>query len=123
FDAAHPELPVVKVKIADARAFAAWAGKRLPKALEWEKAARGPDGRLYPWGNDADPARANVGTGHLMPVTAMPEGASIYGALNMSGNVWEMVDEVVTPGDGAFKRFTGIFKALKMDPPTRDETW
>ena len=84
--------PVVNVLILDARAFAAWAGKRLPKGREWEKAARGKEGFLYPWGNELDTARANVGSGKLLPVSALPSGASPYGALNMSGNVWELVD-------------------------------
>src|SRR5206468_12825446 len=54
------EYPVVKVSILDAQKFAAWAGKRLPTGREWEKAARGIDGRLFTWGNEPDPTRANV---------------------------------------------------------------
>jgi formylglycine-generating enzyme required for sulfatase activity len=118
-----PELPVVNVLILDARAFAAWAGKRLPKGREWEKAARGKYGFFYPWGNDKDPARANVGSGRLLPVSALPNGASPYGALNMSGNVWELVDEVSPPGEGAMAEFTTLFKGLRRAPPTRDEAW
>ena len=78
FLAAKPDLPVVNVLILDARAFAAWAGKRLPKGREWEKAARGKQGFLYPWGNQKDTARSNVGSGRLMrraPQRRQPNGA------------------------------------------------
>ncbi len=59
----------------------------------------------------------------LLPVSSLPAGASPYGALNMSGNVWELADQVSPPGDGAFAHFTGIFKTLKLAPPTREEPW
>jgi len=123
FAADKPDLPVANVLISDARAFAEWAGKRLPKGREWEKAARGTVGSLFPWGNDADTARANVGSGKLLPVSDLPNGASPYGALNMSGNVWELVDQVSPPGEVAFAKFTEIFKGLKLARPTRDEPW
>jgi formylglycine-generating enzyme required for sulfatase activity len=123
FAAGKPDLPVVNVLISDARAFAEWAGKRLPKGREWEKAARGKAGFLYPWGDQPDTARANVGSGRLLPVSDLPNGASPWGALNMSGNVWELVDQVSPPGNQAFARFTDIFKQLKLAPPTRTEPW
>jgi len=123
FAADKPDYPVVNVLISDARAFAEWAGKRLPKGREWEKAARGTDGRLYPWGNDADTARANVGSGRLLPVSDLSNGASPCGALNLSGNVWELVDQVSPPGPRALAEFTKIFKDLKLAPPTRNEPW
>jgi serine/threonine-protein kinase len=123
FPANKPDYPVVNILILDARAFAAWAGKRLPKGREWEKAARGKDGSVYPWGNDLDTARANVGSGNPLPVTALPNGASPYGALNMSGNVWELVDQVSSPGGRALAEFTKLFKKMGSAPPTRNDQW
>jgi len=114
----QPAYPVVNVTIDDARAFATWAGKRLPNGPEWEKAARGNDGRFYPWGNEADLSRANVGTKKLQPADAFGNWASPSGALQMLGNVWELVDEKATPSDGALARFSGL-----TPQPTRADTW
>ena len=115
----HPELPVVNVTILDAQQFAKWAQKRLPTPREWEKAARGTDGRLFPWGNEKDPKRANIGTKHLLAADALPAGASPFGALQMVGNVWEYVDQLTTPGPGALQ-----FWAAALKPkPGPDEPW
>jgi formylglycine-generating enzyme required for sulfatase activity len=78
----------------DARDFCAWRGRRLPTEAEWEKAARGDDERLFPWGNEWDPKRVRLSgedprNGDLAAVGSFPENASPYGALDMSGNVWE----------------------------------
>jgi formylglycine-generating enzyme required for sulfatase activity len=84
--------PVVGVNLEDAAAYAAWLGKSLPTEEEWEKAARGPQGRRYPWGDDFVPARCNTaGSGFkdTTPVEQFLEGASPYGVLDLAGNVWE----------------------------------
>ncbi|WP_240799147.1 SUMF1/EgtB/PvdO family nonheme iron enzyme [Streptomyces sp. A0958] len=112
-----PGLPVVGIDWYDAYAFAKWAGGMLPSEVQWEKAARGVDGRRFPWGEEWDPGRVNYversfgqavadldsleallvtieqGENPADPVLAadaLPEGASPYGALQMSGNVWEL---------------------------------
>jgi gamma-glutamyl hercynylcysteine S-oxide synthase len=90
--------PVTWVSLEDARAYAKWAGKRLPHEWEWQLAAQGADGRAFPWGNqwqaDAVPTPA---VGRTMrgpdPVDAHPQGASPYGVMDMVGNVWQWTDE------------------------------
>lgn len=125
-----PDLPVVGTDWYDAWAFARWAGGALPSEQQWEKAARGTDGRRFPWGEDWDAARVNFversfGTavgdlGELeatlvtvgernrpdqpvLPADSLPAGASPYGLLHMSGNVWEMTG-------------TNFFTRADMDP-------
>lgn len=103
--------PVVYVTGNDAMAYCKWLAKTtgkpytLPSEAEWEKAARGTDGRLYPWGNTFDKSKCNVhasGIGDTTPVDRYPQGASPYGVLDRAGNVWEWT--------------RSLFKSYRYDP-------
>jgi serine/threonine-protein kinase len=118
--------PISNVTWRDAVDYCTWAGLRLPTSDEWERAARGTEGRLYPWGDEWDPGRANFadsscpkevdtdGEGHMhriqpdlaasdgfpytAPVGSFPSGVSPVGAFDMAGNVWEMTDDTLFHG-------------------------
>ncbi|RTL64501.1 MAG: helix-turn-helix domain-containing protein [Pseudonocardiaceae bacterium] len=101
FPADLADHPVVFVTWTDAAAYAEWVGKALPTSQQWEKAARGTRGSIYPWGDQATPAKCNVrenGVGNTTPRDCYMSGGGTYGVHDLCGNVWEWCSTETTPG-------------------------
>jgi gamma-glutamyl hercynylcysteine S-oxide synthase len=99
-DYLNPDQPVVGVSWYEAEAFARWSGARLPSEAEWERAARGDDGRRFPWGDDWVPAYAahRGAARRTLPVKSIPENRSPHGLYDCAGNVWEWCADAFAPG-------------------------
>jgi formylglycine-generating enzyme required for sulfatase activity len=117
-----PEQPVAGISWYEADAYARWAGRRLPTDAEWEKAARGTDGRRYPWGNDWPTAKvANFDSivGRTTPVGLFPEGRSPYGCHDMAGNVNNWTADWYWPHFGCFCLEHGLLHDPRLDDDLR----
>ncbi len=100
-DQALPDLPVTGVTFLEAKDFCSAARKRLPTALEWEKAGRGPAGFKFPWGDTEEEDRAVVGGKPLAPAASLAASTSPFGAMGMAGNAREWVDQPTAPSPSA----------------------
>lgn len=98
FPAHLADHPVTWVSLEDGRAYAAWAGKRLPTDIEWQWAAQGTDGRAWPWGPHFDAALCNSDTPGTTPVQMYTGNVSPHGVYDLVGNVWEWIDVEVSDG-------------------------
>jgi len=126
YDQLYVSHPVIGIAISHAEEYCAWAGRRLPTDAEWEKAASWNDQKqeklIYPWGNEADCSLANYYdgsrycVGDTSPVGSYPDAASPYGALDMAGNVWELVSSGYFRG-GAWDSKINDMKSANRDTP------
>lgn len=127
YEPGEGDYPAAWVSQVDAAEYCEIIGKRLPTEQEWEKAARGTDGRIYPWGNefDEDAAVTSETASGSMVVGSRPKGASPFGVMDMSGNVWEWTDSysdryaILRGGsyfeDGSYAKVTSALRSIPDD--------
>jgi formylglycine-generating enzyme required for sulfatase activity len=107
FKPGEANLPVVYINLEDAKAYARWAGKRLPSEAEWQLTAQGTDGRKWPWGNQMEEGRCNQSGGHPTSVDAFPRGSSPFGVRDLIGNVWQLTGDVYENGSYTYMIIRG----------------
>jgi formylglycine-generating enzyme required for sulfatase activity len=116
--------PVVEISQVDATAYSDWAGKLLPSAQQWEKAARGTTGTVWPWGDQASAAKCNVretGIAATTSVSRYHSGVSPYGIYDLVGNVWEWTSTTTTRGRFELKGSAFTSPALRGRPSARND--
>jgi formylglycine-generating enzyme required for sulfatase activity len=121
--------PVVYISLEDARAYSTWAEKRLPTEVEWQYAAQGSEGRIWPWGNEFDSTRCNNASGKTSAVDDFPRGKSPFGVMDLTGNVWQLTSDVYNNGTyyfvimkgGSFYKPTSSWWYVKGGP--QPNTW
>ena len=114
--AGQDNYPVTEVNWFQAEAYCRWAEKRLPSESEWEKTARSSDGRLFPWGNQFEPNRANLLGKGPMPVGSFPQGASPHKVDDLIGNAWEWTSDWYQPYPGNHRssdNYGQMFKVIR----------